>query len=103
MRTIDPSRWRLLPLAIVPWLLAGCAGFSPDGGFGALPQVCQPRLQPGRIERLAGLRRLGQMRRARRPSRYNAVQITREARRQQCAVRVTRRHRTCWESRKQGF
>ena len=45
MRTTDSSRWRLLALASSALtLLAGCAGFSPDGGFGAVEQTARERL-----------------------------------------------------------
>jgi outer membrane protein TolC len=44
MATTEPSRWRLLPLAAALMLLAGCAGFSSDGGFGAVEQAARERL-----------------------------------------------------------
>ena len=40
----DLSRRRALLLVLAPLLLAGCAGFSPDGGFGAVEQTARERL-----------------------------------------------------------
>ena len=44
MPITDRSPRRTLLLALAPLLLAGCAGFSPDGGFGAVEQTARERL-----------------------------------------------------------
>ena len=45
MRTrTEQGRLKLVPLAAALALLAGCASFSPDGGFGAVEQTARDRL-----------------------------------------------------------
>ncbi len=45
MRTsTDQSRLKLVPLAAAVALLAGCASFSPDGGFGPVEQTAREKL-----------------------------------------------------------
>jgi outer membrane protein TolC len=44
MPITDHSPRRALLIALVPLLLAGCAGFTPDGGFGAVEQTARERL-----------------------------------------------------------
>jgi outer membrane protein TolC len=44
MRITESSCLRMLPLALAVSLLAGCASFSADGGFGEVEQTAQQRL-----------------------------------------------------------
>jgi outer membrane protein TolC len=44
MPITDLSPGRALLLVLAPLLLPGCAGFSPDGGFGAVEQTARERL-----------------------------------------------------------
>ncbi len=49
MMQAAPRAWlcRLAGVALLPWLLAGCAGISADGGFGVVQQRGAPHLAPG--------------------------------------------------------